>query len=344
MIKTKCPVCNLHLRDELSPSVIEGIGQGYRINCYRCGSYLISLTAAEDVISYFKTEKERYLLSSWIYNQNGNASLTPNNLKELVNIKKPTVGERATNLFLYITNQAPEFYQSLDCSILNNQLSLLKSDYETVIKVDDKLSNQFVPFLSISWSDSPTDVEFLIKEYLVKEKQYLKLTSGYTISIATKGWAFLDNYYYGSIKSDLVFIAMKFNDDLIDYSRKWFETAISEAGYVPKAMYEHKHTSLIDVEMKALIRRSKFIIVDLTENSRGAYYEAGFAHGLGKRVIFLCEKTFFENKSNKLDIKAGGIHFDTNHYTFIRWEWKKGKQLKKKLRDFIEGAIKDIKI
>lgn len=343
MTKTKCPVCGLQLQDESSAFVIEGIGQGYSINCYRCGSYSINLTAAEDVTSYFKSENERYLLSSWIYNQYGNASLTPKKLKELVNIKKPTVGERTTNLFLYITNLTPEFYQSIDFSNLNNQFSLLKSDYETAIKSNVALSNQFIPLLSISWSNNPKDVEFLIKEYLVKEKQYLKLTSGYTISITTKGWAFLDNYYYGSIKSDIVFIAMKFNDELIDYSQKWFEPAISEAGYVPKAMYEHKHTSLIDVEMKALIRRSKFIIVDLTENSRGAYYEAGFAHGLGKKVIFLCEKTFFENKSNKLDIKAGGIHFDTNHYTFIRWEWKKGEQLKKKLRNFIEGAIKDIK-
>ncbi len=74
-------------------------------------------------------------------------------------------------------------------------------------------------------------------------------------------------------------------------------------------------------------------------NSRGAYYEAGFAHGLGKRVIFLCEKDFFEAKKNELDIKAGGIHFDANHYTFIKWEWEEGEKLKNELRGYIEGAI-----
>ncbi len=338
MIKTKCPVCDLQLEYESSPCIIDGTSQGYSIDCYRCGSFKINLTAAEDITSYFKSEKKRYLLSSWIYNQNGNASLTQADLKELVNIKKPTVGERATNLFLYITKQIPEFYESLDCSIISDQYSCLISDTD-VMSNDHALSNVFIPFLSISWSDYLKDVEFLIKEYLVKSKQYLEISKGYTIRITTKGWTFLDEYYKGFDQSDLVFIAMKFKDELIKYSRKYFETAITEAGYAPKAMYEHKHTKLIDVEMKALIRQSKFIVVDLTENSRGAYYEAGFAHGLGKRVIFLCEKDFFEAKKNELDIKTGGVHFDTNHYTFIKWEWEKGDQLKKELKDFIEGAI-----
>lgn len=294
IIMSRCPVCDLHIKQEQLPYAIDGATPGYNIDCFRCGSFKIYLEAAEDITSYFKTEKERNLLSSWIYNQNSTAGLTQTDLKELVNIKKPIFGDRATNLFLYITKQAPDFYQSLDCSKLNEQFSLLNSDYKTAIKYDDKLSNQFIPFLSISWSNYPTDVEYLIKEYLAKSKQYLEVTSGYTIRITSKGWTFLDEYYKGFGQSDLVFIAMKFNDKLIKYSRKYFETAISEAGYVPKAMYEHKHTRLIDIEMKALIRQSKFIVVDLTENSRGAYYEAGFAHGLGKRVIFLCEKVFFE--------------------------------------------------
>ncbi len=339
MEKLKCPVCNLYLKEESAPKLFDDFGQGYGINCYRCGKYLITFEAAEDITSHFKTEKKRSLLSNWIYNQNGHARIKQENFIELINIKKPSVGERAINLFIYITNIAPEFYQTINCGNLNNQLSLLKVNYETAVKIDDKIARQFIPFLSISWSDNQTDVEFLIKEYLVKQKKYMELTSGFSIRVTPQGWMFLDDYYKGSGKSDIVFIAMKFNDKLIDYSRKWFETAILGAGYNPKAMYEYKHTHLIDNEMKALIRRSKFIIVDLTENSRGAYYEAGFAHGLGKRVIFLCEKSFFENKSNKLDIKTSGVHFDTNHYTFIRWEWKKGEQLKKELKDFIEGAI-----
>lgn len=339
MEKTKCPVCNLTLKYEVSPVVIDNLGQGYIIDCYRCGVYSIKLTAESDITSYFKSEKERNLLSNWIYGQSGQARIKQEMFEDLSKLEKPTVGERAVNLFLYMTSIAPELYQTIDCGNLNNQLGLLKVDYETATRFDDELSTQFIPFLSVSWSDNQTDVEYLIKEYLIKTKQYLELTSGYSVRVTPKGWMFLDDYYSGSSQSDIVFIAMKFNDDLVQYSRKWFETAIIESGYKPEAMYEHKHTSLIDNKMKALIRKSKFIIADLTENSRGAYYEAGFAHGLRKPVIFLCEEDYFDKKENKLSKNSEGVHFDTNHYPILKWQWKNGEKIKADLRNYIEGAI-----
>ena len=77
----------------------------------------------------------------------------------------------------------------------------------------------------------------------------------------------------------------------------------------------------------------------MTKNSRGAYYEAGFAHGLNIPVIFLCEKGFFDNKENKLSTDDKGVHFDTNHYPIIIWEYDKGDELKKDLQYWIEKTI-----
>ena len=39
-----------------------------------------------------------------------------------------------------------------------------------------------------------------------------------------------------------------------------------------------------------LIRDAKFVIADLTHDNNGAYWEAGYAEGLGKPVIYICEK------------------------------------------------------
>ncbi len=62
--------------------------------------------------------------------------------------------------------------------------------------------------------------------------------------------------------------------------------------------------------MLVRIRDSAFVIADLTHDNHGAYWEAGYATGLGKPVIYICEKTKFEKE---------GTHFDTSHYTTVLW-------------------------
>ena len=60
------------------------------------------------------------------------------------------------------------------------------------------------------------------------------------------------------------------------------------------------------------IRTSRFLIADLTHENPGAYWEAGYAEGLGKPVIYTCEKKKFENQ-----VKT---HFDTNHHLTLQWD------------------------
>lgn len=67
----------------------------------------------------------------------------------------------------------------------------------------------------------------------------------------------------------------------------------------------------ITIKIKADIRKAAFVIADLTENNNGAYWEAGFAEGLGKKVIYSCEKNFFHNKKT---------HFDTSQLYTILWD------------------------
>jgi len=54
-------------------------------------------------------------------------------------------------------------------------------------------------------------------------------------------------------------------------------------------------------------------LADLTHHNKGAYWEAGFAEGLGKPVIYLCRKDVFEDKTQ-------GTHFDTNHHLTVVWD------------------------
>ena len=70
---------------------------------------------------------------------------------------------------------------------------------------------------------------------------------------------------------------------------------------------------LIDDRMRVEIRSADFIVADLTHDSPGAYWEAGFAEGLGKPVIYTCEQTKFQTSRT---------HFDTNHHLTIVWDTK----------------------
>lgn len=62
--------------------------------------------------------------------------------------------------------------------------------------------------------------------------------------------------------------------------------------------------------MRVEIRSAKFLIADLTDENRGAYWEAGFAEGFGKKVYYTCEASKFEEAKT---------HFDTEHLFTIKW-------------------------
>jgi nucleoside 2-deoxyribosyltransferase len=69
--------------------------------------------------------------------------------------------------------------------------------------------------------------------------------------------------------------------------------------------------------------------------NRGAYWEAGFAHGLGKPVFYLCDGGRF---------RRAGTHFDTNHHFTILWDAnnmaKAGQELKTAIRFALPGDAK----
>lgn len=143
---------------------------------------------------------------------------------------------------------------------------------------------------------------------------------------------------------------MQFNNEMLKVYEQFIKPAVIEAGYDPLIILEKHHNNDINNEIIAEIRRSRFLIADLTGHRGGVYFEAGFAFGLGIPVIWSCKSDWFNIAVPiKMDVKYNGddievminqdrhIHFDVNHYPFIKWET--GEQLRKELYDRIRATI-----
>lgn len=72
--------------------------------------------------------------------------------------------------------------------------------------------------------------------------------------------------------------------------REAIREGIHSAGYIAIFIDEVQHNELITPELLKHIRDSKFVVVDLTHKNNGAYFEEGYAMGLGKPVIQLCKQ------------------------------------------------------
>ncbi len=133
----------------------------------------------------------------------------------------------------------------------------------------------------------------------------LKTRVGTTFSLSAKGWIELERIAKSSGKSSNVFVAMWF-----DPSRKTFfeamNTAIRIAGYTPIRIDLVEHVNRIDDEIIAQIRQSRFLVADLTGQRNGVYFEAGLMLGLGRPVIWVCQKKELDQ-----------VHFDTRQYNTI---------------------------
>ena len=132
------------------------------------------------------------------------------------------------------------------------------------------------------------------------------------VTLTLAGWEQYEAEKRGEFQSNRGFIAMQFGDPELDpFVKDVVKPAVKEdLGYDLVDMRDVARAGVIDNILRTQIRDAAFLIVDLTHDNPGAYWEAGYAEGLGKPVIYICEKAKFETERT---------HFDTNHCTTVPW-------------------------
>lgn len=164
------------------------------------------------------------------------------------------------------------------------------------------------------------------RNYLIKEAGYIK-NCGNRYIITALGIKRIDELQRDEESiSKNVFIAMNF-DKKMKSVREAIENAVKKCGYIPRIMDEVEHNNQIVPEMLYEIRKSKFVIAELTGHRNGVYFEAGYALGHNKNVIQACCKCSFEEDA----------HFDVKQINTILWD--EPCELEEKLVARIEATI-----
>lgn len=126
------------------------------------------------------------------------------------------------------------------------------------------------------------------------------------VSLTPQGYSRVDALQKDSSHGRNVLVAMQFGNET-QKLRNAIRKGVMDAGYIAIFIDEVQHNDFITAEILKYIRDSKFVIADLTHQNNGAYFEEGYAMGVGKPVIQLCQK----NKK---------LHFDIAQKNTIMWE------------------------
>ena len=106
------------------------------------------------------------------------------------------------------------------------------------------------------------------------------------------------------------FIAMSFHDSLREaYDSGIFLAVKHDCKMEPIRIDRVHHNEKICDKIIVEIRACQFVVADVTLQRPGVYFEAGFAMGLSRPVIWTCQRDDLDN-----------VHFDTRQYNHLVWK------------------------
>jgi hypothetical protein len=303
---TKCPICH-------SPGEFRLDNTGiYNTICRLCGDFLFTWELSRALTAQ---DPEWHKVSGFIRNVSDRKTSRPLITLELFDEWKnrkdypQTVDEQLDHFILYLGDLTRR---------LGLQIHLNEYAYPIIFGQDHR--------------------EFqLIAHHLKDDLKLIYFDSGATATLSglpyrltVEGWK-----KYQTLKERhhfrQGFIAMAIGEDDDKSRYQIIHEAFKETLYEPLLISEKHHNNDIPEEIFAEIKRSRFLIADLTKLKPNVMFEAGFARGLGKDVIYICEMKWFERT-----IKSC---FDISHRYIISFNESEPGSLTEPLKRRIELTI-----
>lgn len=317
---SSCPIC------KGVASVLPQHGAEEDITCDRCGKFSLTQIARSFLPSRIENDLKRAKLSHFICirwaESNTNIDITCSGrgddiyvsgrrLDAILAKPLPTPSEQADNFILWLGSELGE-------------------NYGKMINVDQK------KLCGVIGAVAPRDVNFV--HTFLKRKGYVTDQANYNIEQLTfDGW---ERYHHlkheKQVDSRVAFMAMSFakegkvgvSDTVFEV---FFEPAVRKAGFkLQRVDRPDQPSGSITDFIRVDIRRSRFIIADLTAGNQGAYWEAGFAEGIGIPVFLTCEESYFD---------GNGTHFDLRPFKTIKWNINNLEKAKDELVATIRATL-----
>ncbi len=315
MSPTNCPVCG-HTAS-VKPTDYE---QRAHVDCPCCGTYDL----VEGAIRQMRPE-HKPRLSYKIRKMQSSTTPPPmidsDLAQRLVADPLPSVREQSDNFILWVGG---ELRQSNPAGYF----PLYLADVRAILPAKIGAFNSKSGWVIVS--------DYLATEELVKLKNYS--SNKPEVQITAKGWDRYEELRRSVVESRIAFMAMPFNDGQLNrVFEECFKPAVEATGFELRRLIDQQKAGIIDDQMRVMIRRARFTIAELTHGNKGAYWEAGFAEGLNRPVIYTCERSYFDSPETK-------PHFDINHCSTIIWQTndlhKAAEELKVRIRATLPDEAK----
>lgn len=303
-----CPVCNSGKASAQSHPT----RAASEITCPQCGPFNLSRRAAVNLQTV--DIGERLKVSAWI-NEFGQSLISFADVDLALASATPSLRHRADRMLRWINDQFPPGKQFSTGDLGVSEFSVEVPLFETMV------SSRLMP---IGWNRTIDETMYMVTEVLCNEMGLLVSQNNHEYQVSPKGLLYLEGSR--DAVSSIGFCAMWFSPEVLPLWTQVIEPAIRAAGYEPLRIDSKEHNGKIDDEIMASIRASRFVVSDFTGNRGGVYYEAGFAHGLGLPVVFMCRE-------------GDDLHFDVRQYNCIFWKTEALDEVRDRLKNRILATL-----
>ena len=298
----------------------DGTRDAFRVDSPRAGGkYRITGIAAVNIASAVLDDREKALLTTALVNRRSQGDDEPavdsDFLTECKGRTALSHAERADRLLAYIAEResaspgGPVRMEVMDHGALAHSESW--SSNQGVAGVDDDLEMLVRYLENNGWLQ--------IRRSLGPVREYRLTVDGHNHLERAK-----------TPKTTQVFVAMWFSPEMRDAYDHGIAPGILDAGFTPCRIDDMRDANKIDDDIIAEIKRSRFVVADMTHGHDGVrgsvYFEAGYASGLGRDVIYSCREDCLDK-----------LPFDTRQYRHI--VWKAPEDLRTELAKTIRARI-----
>lgn len=229
-------------------------------------------------VSFNGDRRLAFNVACWVYEQN------------LAGIKTP----RITMEVISVLKHAPQHYD------MKRRISRYLN--QAVRKAEGETSRQFYyrdTDLRVA-SHSFEDNEVRDIAYYLMSKGYLKDCGTGQASVTIEGMMINDQWDAERTGVQQGYAVLSCDDGDDGLYTDGICKGVLAAGYTPLRADDKKQGEWADDQALADIRRSAFIIADFSRQSETVSFRAGFAQGLGKVVIYTCNRDSLEDLSLRL--------------------------------------------